>query len=224
MNSIRIEFEIKDESVKTKAYGPFRRYSSLPTSLVNLILYAFSTHDTPSRRGFNDMPSMSKSILRRLHRLRQRAFRLNFYRCHLGYFVIAILVASGVLYGSSGNGPNDYHLSYTDALTMAASAMTTTGLNPVNLKVMTGYQQSVLFVLMILGDLSTVSISVVVARRYMFRRQMSKYVNKHKAARTVLRQVDEEIGERHAHGGRSADQTDSVKSTSTGNSLKRSDS
>ncbi|KAK4892956.1 hypothetical protein LTR27_008684 [Elasticomyces elasticus] len=170
------------------------------------------------------MPSTSNSILSRLHRLRQRAFRLNFYRCHLGYFVITILVASGVLYGSSGNGLNDYHLSYTDALTMAASAMTTTGLNPVNLNVLTGYQQSVLFVLMILGDLSTVSISVVVARRYMFRRQMSKYVSKHKAARTVLRQVDEEIGERHARGGRSADQRDSVNSASTGSSIKRSDS
>ncbi|KAK5692144.1 low affinity potassium transporter [Elasticomyces elasticus] len=139
------------------------------------------------------MPSTSKSILGRLHRLRQRAFRLTFYRCHLGYFVIGILVASGVLYGSSGNGPNDYQLSYTDALTMAASAMITTGLNPVNLNVLTAYQQSVLFVLMILGDLSTASISVVVTRRYMFQSQMSKYVSKHKAARTVLQQVDEEI-------------------------------
>lgn len=130
---------------------------------------------------------------RRAHQLRRRLLRLNFYRSHLAYFIITILIVSCVLYGSSGSSEDDFKLRYIDALFMAASAMTNTGLNTVNLNVLTGYQQSVLFVLMLLGDLSTVSISVVVVRRLMFRRQIKDWLAHHKAARQVLQDVDEEL-------------------------------
>lgn len=140
-----------------------------------------------------------RSTTRRFHGLRRRLLRFNFYRCHLGYFILAILITSCILYGSSGSGNDDFKVRYIDALFMAASAMTATGLNTIDLNVLTVYQQSVLFVLMLLGDLSTVSISVVVVRRLMFRRQIKDWLAHHKAARQVLQDVDEELA-RHDSG------------------------
>ena len=122
--------------------------------------------------------------------------RLNFYRCHLIYFVATILICSGVLYGSSASTDDHIPLRYIDALFLAASAMTSTGLNTVNLGSITAYQQSVLFVLMLLGDLSTVSISVVVVRRIFFRKKMKEWVDSHKAARQVVQNIDGESLER----------------------------
>ncbi|KAF2151659.1 TrkH-domain-containing protein, partial [Myriangium duriaei CBS 260.36] len=120
-------------------------------------------------------------------------FRLNFYRCHLGYFIITILVTSAILWGASNNA---FRLSYPDALFLAASAMTTTGLNTINLNDLNGYQQSILFVLMILGDLSIVSISVVVVRRIFFRRRIDEWTHKHPAAQNILKRIDEELAEK----------------------------
>ena len=116
-----------------------------------------------------------RSTTRRFHGLRRRLLRFNFYRCHLGYFILAILITSCILYGSSGSGNDDFKVRYIDALFMAASAMTATGLNTIDLNDLTVYQQSVLFVLMLLGDLSTVSISVVVVRRCESQRRTSRW-------------------------------------------------
>lgn len=139
------------------------------------------------------------STLSRLNIDRRVFLRLNFYRCHLAYFTLTILITSAVIYGSTGESKSSsgrHDIRYIDALFLAASAMTTTGLNSVNLGSITGYQQSVLFVLMLLGDLSTTSISVVIVRRWFFRKRMAELCAKSNSAKKILQGVDEESAQR----------------------------
>lgn len=93
---------------------------------------------------------------------------LNFFRIHLLVFTFVPLVASAILYGVNG----EYHIrerrlqglldlpdfdalfaAYIDCLFLSYSAFTVTGLSTVNLSTMTGFQQTILFVLMICGDM-----------------------------------------------------------------------
>jgi hypothetical protein len=64
--------------------------------------------------------------------LRHEIFTLNFYRAHMLYFIIVIAISSVILYGAGiAHGPKEYrngHLTYTDALFLCTSAMTTTGM------------------------------------------------------------------------------------------------
>lgn len=138
-------------------------------------------------------------MLSRLKIDRRIFLRFNFYRCHLAYFTLTILITSAVIYCSTGeseSSPDQDGIRYIDALFLAASAMTTTGLNSVNLASITGYQQSVLFVLMLLGDLSTTSISVVIVRRWFFRKRMAELCAKSNSAREIRQGVDEESAQR----------------------------
>ena len=73
---------------------------------------------------------------------------LNFFRIHLLFFTFVPLVFSAIFWASNGEFP----VQYIDALFMCYSAMTVTGLSTVNLSSLTGWQQAILFVLMLLGD------------------------------------------------------------------------
>jgi hypothetical protein len=63
--------------------------------------------------------------------LKEEVFKLNFYRAHMLYFIVVICITSVIVYGESlANGPREVggsHLTYTDALFLCCSAMTTTG-------------------------------------------------------------------------------------------------
>lgn len=63
--------------------------------------------------------------------MKNEVFRLNFYRAHMLYFIIVIFVSSLVVYGQGrADGPKELgsaHMTYTDALFLCCSAMTTTG-------------------------------------------------------------------------------------------------
>lgn len=62
---------------------------------------------------------------------RRSLFQLNFYRLHLSYFILTILISSVVFYGSGrDDDPNEINgqpLAYIDALFLCGSAMTATG-------------------------------------------------------------------------------------------------
>ncbi|KAI9695015.1 MAG: hypothetical protein M1822_000632 [Bathelium mastoideum] len=116
------------------------------------------------------------------------AFHMNYYRAHLSFFVIAILVSSAIFWAANTSG---FEVGYTDALFLCASAMTSTGLNTVNLSEITAYQQSILFVLMALGDLSIVSVSVVYVRRYFFGRKIRSLLKHSKAAQRLAQDIEE---------------------------------
>ena len=111
----------------------------------------------------------------------------NFYRLHLSYFVASILISSLILWGAN---TSDFHVRYVDALFLCCSAMCNVGLNTINLGSINGFQQSVLFVLMLMGDLSLVSISVVIVRRYYFAKYMKEFVQHSKAGQKVARDIE----------------------------------
>lgn len=139
------------------------------------------------------MPLAAGEACRRLSNAVAVLFRPNFYRLHLLYFVLVIVLASGILYGSS---TAEFHLAYIDAIYLSTSAMCNIGLASVNLSSLTGFQQAVLFVLMPIGHLSIVTISVVIVRRYYF----SKHIRKLLSESRTTRQVAEDIERRRLVG------------------------
>jgi hypothetical protein len=63
--------------------------------------------------------------------LKEEVFKLNFYRSHMLYFIVVIAISSVIVYGQGlADGPEEVggsHITYTDALFLCCSAMTTTG-------------------------------------------------------------------------------------------------
>ena len=127
-------------------------------------------------------------------------FRLNFYRVHLAYFVFTILLASVIMYGSTTNGNSgdaeaQFFLRYIDALFLCTSAMTNSGLNTVNLGSITAFQQVILYLLMVMGNIMTVSTSTVYIRRYFVGKKIRNVYQHSKAAQDVVEDVEAQ-GER----------------------------
>ncbi|KAG6920213.1 hypothetical protein DXG01_004982 [Tephrocybe rancida] len=89
---------------------------------------------------------------------------LNFFRIHVMYYIFTPLIFSGIFYASNGR----YHIPYIDALFNCVSAMTVCGLTTVNMSMLTGWQQTILFMLMCLGNPILVSWVVVLQRRHFF--------------------------------------------------------
>ncbi|KAH3920480.1 hypothetical protein HBI56_070630 [Parastagonospora nodorum] len=127
--------------------------------------------------------------------LRREMFTLNFYRAHMLYFIIVIAISSVIVYGAGiAHGPKEYgkaHLTYMDALFLCTSAMSTTGLNSVNLGDLSGFQQAVLCVLMILGSIPFVSAWVVLIRRALFRKKMADVVKHSHTMRRLVQDIEE---------------------------------
>jgi hypothetical protein len=135
----------------------------------------------------SDLRSRSRDALHSLHNLNSCLFHWNFYRIHLAYFVLVIIVASVVLYGSN----TSFHLSYADAIFLGASAMTNTGLNTVNLSALTAWQQAILFILMLMGDLTLVTVAVVYIRKHYFKKRLQELVEHNKVTRQVADDIEE---------------------------------
>ena len=129
------------------------------------------------------------SIANYLGGARRALFHLNFYRVHLLYFILTIIVSSGIFYGSS---TSSFRIGYTDALFLCTSAMCNVGLNSVNMSSLTGVQQSILFVLMVMGDLTIVTISTVVVRRFYFSRKMSSLLEESSAGRRLAEDIEQQ--------------------------------
>ncbi|TBU58845.1 TrkH-domain-containing protein [Dichomitus squalens] len=90
---------------------------------------------------------------------------VNFFRLHLVYFTFVPLIAAGIFYGANG----EFHIPFIDALFLCYSALTVTGLSTVNLSTLTVFQQAILFVLMIGGDVTIVAWVMVLVRLRYFR-------------------------------------------------------
>ncbi|KAK3178837.1 hypothetical protein OEA41_000974 [Lepraria neglecta] len=139
-------------------------------------------------------------------------FHLNFYRVHVLYFIFTLLLSSIIIYGSGvdGNSHNAearFRLRYIDALFLCTSAMTNTGLNTVNLSSLTGFQQSVLYILMLIGNITVVSIATVLVRRHYMRKHMQDFVERCEGGRKMVDDLErKENGSNRRLGSRSADE------------------
>ncbi|KAH7066256.1 potassium transport protein-like protein 1 [Paraphoma chrysanthemicola] len=127
--------------------------------------------------------------------LRHEVFTLNFYRAHMLYFIVVIAISSVILYGVGiARGPKEFrddHITYVDAVFLCASAMTTTGLNTVDLGDLGGFQQALLCTLMILGSIPFVSAWVVLIRRALFRKKMADVVKQSRTMRRLVQDIEQ---------------------------------
>ncbi|KAF2424897.1 TrkH-domain-containing protein [Tothia fuscella] len=127
--------------------------------------------------------------------VREEVLVLNFYRTHMLYFIIVILVSSVIVYGeglANGSTEFDGRLRYIDCLFLCCSAMTTTGLNTVNLGNITAFQQAVLAVLLFIGNVTFVSTFVVLIRRHFFRSKLKEMVTHSRAARQAVEDIEKQ--------------------------------
>ncbi|KAG8531779.1 uncharacterized protein KY384_003415 [Bacidia gigantensis] len=127
----------------------------------------------------------------------KQLFHPNFYRVHLSYFILVILLSSVIVYGSGvdGNSHDEearFRLRYIDALFLCTSAMTNTGLNTVNLSSLTAFQQSVLFILMLMGNMIVVSVATVPIRRYFMQKHMQQFVEQSETGRKIVDDINQD--------------------------------
>jgi hypothetical protein len=139
--------------------------------------------------------SRLRDALHYIHNLNKYLFHWNFYRIHLTYFIFVIIFSSAILYGSN----TSFHLSYSDGIFLCASAMTNTGLNTVNLSVLTAWQQAILFILMLMGDLTIVTVVVVYIRKHYFKKRLRELVEQNKVARQVADDIEKAHRRNHQH-------------------------
>lgn len=157
--------------------------------------------------------------------MKNEVFRLNFYRAHMLYFIVVIFVSSLVVYGQGrADGPKELssaHMTYTDALFLCCSAMTTTGklchtnwlypstddetgLNPVDLGPLSGYQQATFAILMMVGNIPFVSAAVVLIRRALFRKKLADVVKHSHTMQRLVRDIEQNHQSDQAENNRSS--------------------
>lgn len=106
-------------------------------------------------------------------RVRSLLPRPSFIFLHYAYFLITITICAVLLWAT---GRPFRSLSFTDALFLSASAMTEAGLNTVNLSTLNTFQQSVLFVLIMIGSAIFVSAFIVYVRLKAFEKEFSSHM------------------------------------------------
>jgi hypothetical protein len=105
---------------------------------------------------------------------------LNFITIHYAYFIVVCLISSVIFWRSSDPA---FSISYTDSLFIVVSAMTEAGLNTVNLSTLTTWQQTMLFLLIMLGSTIWVSIWTVLARKHVFEKRFESIVRAERVRR-----------------------------------------
>ncbi|KAJ4145313.1 hypothetical protein LMH87_004168 [Akanthomyces muscarius] len=105
----------------------------------------------------------------------------NFITAHYFWIVGATIVGSICIY-AGGKG----HLAYIDALLFASGANTQAGLNPVDVNLLTTFQQVVIYVLVMLSNPITLHGSVVFLRIYWFEKRFQGWVREVRSRRPNL--------------------------------------
>lgn len=123
--------------------------------------------------------------------VRHDLFKVNFYRLHLLYFVVVIIIGSLFVFLLPNNGTN---ISYIDALMLSTSALTTSGLNPIDLGDLSTGQQFILFFLMLIGNQVFTAIPIVWVRRYYFKRRFLAIARKARSEDISIDLAEEEMG------------------------------
>lgn len=105
----------------------------------------------------------------------------NFITAHYFWIVGATIVASIAIY-AGGTG----HLAYIDALLFGSGANTQAGLNPVDVNLLTTFQQAVIYVFVMLSNPITLHGSVVFLRIYWFEKRFQGWVREVRSRRPNL--------------------------------------
>jgi len=116
------------------------------------------------------------------------------------YFIVVILISSVIVYGeglaNASTQDDGSKLQYIDALFLCCSAMTTTGLNTVNMSILTGFQQAWLAILLVIGTVPFVSLFVVVIRRHFFRKKLKDVAQNSRSGRKFVEDLEQQESEK----------------------------
>jgi Trk-type K+ transport system membrane component len=121
----------------------------------------------------------SKSFIAR--RVRKYTPKPNFITIHYLYFVILCIVSSVLIYASS----TTKKVTYIDCLLLSVAAITSAGLNPVNLGELNTFQQIVIFFMILLGSSVLISSYVLIARKRSFEAKFTQ-VLEGQSRRTIV--------------------------------------
>jgi hypothetical protein len=99
---------------------------------------------------------------------------INFITVHYAYFILSCLFFALVFWGSGS--PAGLKISFLDSLYLSMSALTSTGMNTVNVSQMSLGQQIVLFLAMMLGHPILISLWTVLFRRHVFEKRFRAIV------------------------------------------------
>jgi hypothetical protein len=99
---------------------------------------------------------------------------INFITVHYAYFILSCLFFGLVFWGCGS--PSSLQISFLDSLYLSMSALTSTGMNTVNVSQMSTGQQIVLFIAMILGHPILISLWTVLFRRHIFEKRFRAIV------------------------------------------------
>ncbi|KAJ3474394.1 hypothetical protein NLG97_g9866 [Lecanicillium saksenae] len=117
----------------------------------------------------------------------------NFITAHYFWIVGATIIGSICIY-AGGTG----HLAYIDALLFASGANTQAGLNPVDVNLLTTFQQVVIYVLVMLSNPITLHGCVVFLRIYWFEKRFQGWVREVRSRRPNLtRSKSQAVSEVH---------------------------
>lgn len=105
-----------------------------------------------------------------------RSVRLNFICLHYGYIVSTSLACAVIIYGGG-------RVRFIDALYLSTGASTQSGLNPVNINSLRGYQQVGLYLLSMITSPIFINMCVVFVRLFWFERRFRNIVKDAKALR-----------------------------------------
>nr|GAT45724.1 potassium transporter [Mycena chlorophos] len=103
----------------------------------------------------------------------------TFFRIHAVCFTIVPLIAGAIFYACNGR----FHVSFLDSLFVCYSAMTVTGLSTIDLSPTTAWQQTILYLLMLIGNFTVASWIMVLVRKWYFTNVIFSYVDYHKRRR-----------------------------------------
>jgi hypothetical protein len=99
---------------------------------------------------------------------------INFITLHYAYFILSCLFFALVFWGSGS--PSSLQIGFLDSLYLSMSALTSTGMNTVNVSQMSTGQQIVLFIAMLLGHPILISLWTVLFRRHVFEKRFRAIV------------------------------------------------
>lgn len=99
---------------------------------------------------------------------------VNFITLHYAYFIFSCLFFALVFWGCGS--PSSLQISFLDSLYLTMSALTSTGMNSVNVSQMSTGQQIVLFIAMMLGHPILISLWTVLFRRHIFEKRFRAIV------------------------------------------------
>lgn len=99
---------------------------------------------------------------------------INFITVHYAYFILSCLLFALIFWGTGS--PSSLQISFLDSLYLSMSALTSTGMNTVNVSQMSTGQQIVLFIAMLLGHPILISLWTVLFRRHIFEKRFRAIV------------------------------------------------